>query len=460
MISSLTKSAQSDSLKGDNAPKPRVLLTDGNLAMRDLTWQRRTAGWLAILVFCLASGLARPQSQPEQQSKQDIPNAPSASRPPQLFPATSPPVQPSPPAFGEASPPVPEGGATSEPSRHDELYEINTTVNQVMVPVMVKDDRGRLTSGLLPKDFSVYEDGVKQKMTFFTSDPFALSVAVIFDLGMPDSAVQKANQTFPALEGAFSQFDEVSIYTYSSTFSKVSNFAAAGKQVTAKLNTLKSTSGRNNGPPVTSGPLGPQGPIIINGVPVNSPVVNGVLVNSPVVPVVAPSNEAHVLNDTILAAALDLGKRNRTRRKIILIISDGREFGSKASYSGVLKILLTNGIVVYGIATEGSAIPGYNELARLHVPGFGYSNILPKYSDATGGWLYTEFSRSAIEDTYPRALSDARNQYTLGYVTRVTANTAYREIEVRVGRPSCETSERPCVSVYAKGGYYPVPPGR
>jgi VWFA-related protein len=459
VISSLTKSAQSDSLKGDNAPKPRVLLADGNPAMRDLTWQRRTSGWLAILVFCLASGLARPQSQPEQQSKQDIPDAPSASRPPQLFPATSPPVQPSPPAFGEASPPVPEGGATSEPSRQDELYEINTNVNQVMVPVMVKDDRGRLTSGLLPKDFSVYEDGVKQKMTFFTSDPFALSVAVIFDLGMPDSAVQKANQTFPALEGAFSQFDEVSIYTYRSTFSKVSNFAAVGKQVTAKLKTLKSTSGRSNGPPVTSGPLGPQGPII-NGVSVNSPVVNGVPVNSPVVPVVAPSKEAHVLNDTILAAALDLGKRDRTRRKIILIISDGRESGSKASYSGVLKILLTNGIVVYGIATEGSAIPGYNELARLHVPGFGYSNILPKYSDATGGWLYTGFSRSAIEDTYACALSDARNQYTLGYVTRVTASTAYREIEVRVGRPSCETSERPCVSVYSKGGYYPVPPGR
>jgi VWFA-related protein len=418
--------------------------------MRDLTWKRRTAAWLAILVFCLASGLARPQSQPEQQPKQDIPDAPSAPWPPQLFPATFPPVQSSPPAFEEASPRlVPEGGATPEPSPQDELYEINTNVNQVMVPVMVKDDRGWLTSGLLPKDFSVYEDGVKQKMNFFTSDPFALSVAVIFDLGMPDSAVQKVNQSFPALEGAFSQFDEVSIYTYSSTFSKVSNFAAAGKQVTATLDTLKSTSGRNNGPPVTSGPLGPQGPII-NGVPVNSPVL----------PVVTPPKEARVVNDTILAAALDLGKRDRTRRKIILIISDGREFGSKASYSGVLKILLTNGIVVYGIATEGSAIPGYNELARLHMPGFGYSNILPKYSDATGGWLYTEFSRSAIEHTYARVLSDARNQYTLGYVTRATASTAYREIEVRVGRPSCETSERPCVSVYAKGGYYPVPPGR
>jgi len=440
--------------------------------MRELTWKRWTEGWLAILVFCLTSGLARPQSQPEQQPLQDIPDAPSTFRPPQMFPATPRPVQPSPPAFGEASPQpkpaqaqeestptprsplsiktVPEGGATPEPeSPQNELYAINSNVNQVMVPVMVKDDSGHLTSGLLPKDFSVYEDGVKQKMNFFTSDPFALSAAVIFDLGMPDIGVQKVNQTLPALEAAFSQFDEVSIYTYSSTFSKVSNFAAAGKQLTATLNTLKSTSGHNNGPPVTNGPLGPQGPII-DGVPVNSAVL----------PVVTAPKEAHVLNDTILAAALDLRKRDRNRRKIIFIISDGREFGSKASYSSVLKALLTNGIIVYGIAIEGSAIPGYNKLARLHLPGFGYSNILPKYSNATGGWLYTEFSPSAIEDTYARALSDVRHQYTLGYVTRVTASTAYREIEVRVGRPSCEMFERPCVSVYAKDGYYPVPPSR
>ena len=435
--------------------------------MLELT-RKRPAGWVAIWAFCLATVGVWAQSQPSQQ---EIPDAPSASRPVQPFPSTPPAAKPVPPASGEASPQpapaapsgqeeeapaprpplniqtVPEGGATPAASNaQDELYKMIVKVNQVVVPVMVKDDTGRLVAGLLPKDFSIYEDGVKQKMNFFTSDPFALSAAVIFDLGMPDSAVQKVNQTFPALEGAFSQFDEVSIYTYSSTFSRVSDSAAVGKQLTATLNTLKSASGRNNGPPVTSGPLSSQGPI-----------VNGVPVDSPVVPVVTPAKEAHVLNDAILAAAQDLGKRDRTRRKIIFVISDGREFGSKASYSDVLKVLLTNGIIVYGVAAEGSAIPLYNKLERLHLPRFGYSNILPKYTNATGGWLYTEFSRSAIEDTYARALSDARNQYTLGYVTRATASTSYRQIEVRVDRPGCDRAERPCVSVYAKDGYYPLP---
>src|SRR5439155_1423728 len=77
----------------------------------------------------------------------------------------------------------------------DDLYKIVTNVNQVLVPVMVKDGSGRLVNGLLPRDFSVYEDGKKQKLNFFTTDPFALSAAVIFDTGLPDVALEKVKQT-------------------------------------------------------------------------------------------------------------------------------------------------------------------------------------------------------------------------------------------------------------------------
>ena len=45
-------------------------------------------------------------------------------------------------------------------------------------------------------------------------------------MGMPDVAVQKVNQTFSALEGAFSQFDEVSLYTYSTSVGQGDRFRA------------------------------------------------------------------------------------------------------------------------------------------------------------------------------------------------------------------------------------------
>jgi VWFA-related protein len=294
-----------------------------------------------------------------------------------------------------------------------------------------------MVDGLLPKDFSVVENGAKQQLSFFSSDPFALSVAIVLDLGMPDSAVQKVNETFPALVGAFAPYDEVSLYTYSSTVSQVSDFAGVTQKLAALLNQMKTERGHNNGVPVLSGPMA------------SGPIVNGIPVGSPTQPVNTPPKEAHVLNDAILQAALDLSQRDRTRRKIIFVISDGREYGSKASYSDVLKLLLTHEIQVKAVAVEAAA-------EKLHLPYQGYGNLLPKYTSATGGGLpYTELSRNAIEETYAEAMGEARNQYTLGYTPRrgdKPTTSAYRSIEVLVDRPD--------LKIYAKDGYYAVPAAR
>ena len=372
----------------------------------------------------------------------------SVPAPPPGTPSSDEPAQPAPPLNVKT---VPEGGATPDQNaagvtpangagKNEELFKIVANVNQVLIPVRVTDGSGRMENGLLPKDFSIYEEGKKQTLNFFTSDPFALSAAIVLDLGMPDIAVQKVNQTFTALQGAFSPYDEVSVYTYSSTVGKATDFGAAGQRLTSAMMELKTVRGRNNGPPVLGGPLGSQGPMV-NNVPIDP--------GAPIV--VTPPKESHVLNDAILAAALDLSRRDRSRRKIIFIISDGREYRSTASYSDVLKVLLSNGIAVYGVGVESAAIPGYNKLERLHIPRFGYSDILPKYASATAGELFTEYSKANIESIYSRAFGDARNQYTLGYVTRATPSSAYRQIEVRVSRPE--------VKVFAKDGYYPLPRG-
>lgn len=423
----------------------------------------RIASLGMVLSFVAAPGVAQ---STQGQSGQDIPDAPSAVKPPQNFPnvptisppgSTAPaPAQDSKPEAAPATsspagqpPPVridtvPEGGATAEkggPSPgQEQLYKITTNVNQVMVPVRVLDSDGRPIDGLLAKNFTVLEDNIEQKMNFFTSDPFTLSAAVVIDTGMADVAVQKINETYTALQGAFSPYDEVSVYTFSSTWSRAADFSAAGRQLQATLDQLKSVRGRNNGPPVTSGPLGPGGPNV-NGYPLD-----------PSAPTVyTPPKETHVLNDAILAAARDLSKRDRSRRKVIFIISNGREWGSRASYKDVLKVLLANGILVYGVGVEEAAIPGYNKV-KFHLPKFGYTDLLPKYANATGGEVTNDYRRDSIEAAYVQAVGDARNLYTLGYTTRVTPSSTYRQIEVRVDLPN--------VKVYAKDGYYPLPPVR
>jgi VWFA-related protein len=443
--------------------------------------------WIVLCSLLLESVLAMgqagapapaPQSPPQEQknseqkpANESIPDAPSTVQPPQPAPQLPTPdtsAQPQAPAPANQPPPreatpvertpstpppvnvrtVPQGGATRQESgTQEELFTIVRNINQVLVPVTVKDESGRLVNGLVAKDFVIKENGKRETLNFFTSDPFALSAAVILDLGMKDVDVQRVNHTFPALEGAFSEFDEVSIYSYSNAVSQLSSWAAAGQKFSETMASLANARGRNNGPPVTGGPLGPQGPTI-NNMPVD-----------PAAPTVyTPAQESHVLNDAILRAALDLAKRDKTRRKIIFVISDGREYRSDASYQDVLKVLLSNNIMVYAIGVGGSAIPGYNKLEKLHLPRFGYSDILPKYANATGGEVLNEITRSGIEDAYTRLFGDARNQYTLGYVTHESPSGVHRDIEILVDRPSCKRSSiRPCVDVTAKEGYYPVP---
>ena len=404
--------------------------------------------WYGLAVGGLSLLLAWGTGWAQQDKQQDIPDAPSTVQPPAPFPAeTAPAAKEQPPAVNAAPPEAAEPTApepvTSVPpadsNSRDDLPRYTVRVNFVLVPVTVKDPDDRLVNGLLPKDFAIYENGERQKMTFFTSDPFPLSAAVVFDLGMPDSDVQKVNQSFPALQGAFSQFDEVSLYTYSSTVSQVKDFGVAGRQLAETLGELQTKRGRNDGPPVLGGPFGPQGP-----------TVNNAPVGHPVPPIVTAPKEGHVINDAILMAAIDLSHRERTRRKIIFVISNGREFGSKASYSDVLKVLQTNGITVYGLGLGSNIVPGLSRLEKLHIPRLGTDNILPKYASATGGELFAGLSRQEIHEVYARAIGDARNQYTIGYNTKATPSSAYREIEVRVARPD--------LKVYARAGYFPTPP--
>jgi VWFA-related protein len=337
---------------------------------------------------------------------------------------------------------VPAGSAPrNQINPTDSIYKITVSSNFVQIPVMVKDSDGRRVDGLRPSDFTVLENGKKQTLTFFSSDPFQLSVAVLLDVGMPDVAVQKVNQTYSALVGAFSPYDEVAVYTYSGTVSQVSDFTSNSARLTNIFDEMKLVRGKNNGPAVLNGPFSSNVPTV-NGAPVGGPTI---------APVNTPPKEAHVLNDAILRAALDLSKREKTRRKVIFVISDGREYGSQASYRDVLRVLQSHDIQVKAVVVDTGALPVFRQIEKFRLKGQGYSDILPRYAYATGGGqIFPELSRNAIEDAYADLTSEARNQYTLGYSPKaVVSNSPYRSIEVLVDKKS--------VKVSAKDGYYPAP---
>lgn len=389
-----------------------------------------------------------------QQPQQNIPDAPQPkTSQPNQFPDDAPPA----PKNTRSSDPVPGAPASSTPAPAaaqgsdvlstdlSQFGKFVVSVNFVQVPVTVKDNNGHMVPGLAPADFTILEDGNPQTLRFFTSDPFPLSAAVVIDTELPAGTMKKVNESLPALLGAFSQFDEVALYRYGHTVQQATAFTGAANVSPAMMSRVK-RPGREGGPPAVFGPIS-QGPSI-NGHEADPGVRSSGVGGGTTVP--PPVQESYVLNDAILRAAQDLAKRPRERRRIIFVVSDGRENGSTAPYDDVKRVLLSNNITVYGLGVDTAAMPLYDKLNRTRIPGFGYGNILPRYAIDTGGDVTAQFDRASIEQAYSKITEQARNQYTLGYNAKATASGGYRNIEVKVHRPS--------LMVTAKTGYYPLPP--
>ena len=405
------------------------------------------------LIFALSGVVFAAQGQqplpdapkPQEQSQQSLPEAPQPkAQPANQFPDNAPPSPKNvhsedPPATPTPTPqrPTAQSGVVMD---RGQLPVFSISVNFVQVPVTVRDGSGRIIPGLGPADFKIFEDGVPQQLKFFTADPFPLSAAIVVATDLPATSMKKVNDTLPALIAAFSEFDEVSLYRYGHTVQQISGFTAATSVPTASLNRIKKP-GREGGPPMVGGPFG-GGPSV-NGHPVTDPNAGGHDVPT------AP-REFYVLNDAILRAAQDLSRREKSRRRIIFVISDGRELGSNANFDEVKKVLLSQNISVYGVGVDTASIPIYDKLNRIRVPGFGTGNILARYVTETAGDMKAEFDRQGIESAYAKIADTARNQYTLGYTTQATKASTYRTIDVRVLRPN--------LNVIAKPGYYPLPP--
>jgi VWFA-related protein len=310
--------------------------------------------------------------------------------------------------------------------------QIRTRVDLVVVPVTVKTKADKLVTGLTKDDFTILEDGRKQTITNFTIDPVPLSAAVLIDTGVSESSLSKVQKTFPALAGAFSEFDEVSVYRFDKFVKKVLDFSRESAVVETSMKTL----GDIKGDPIPYPPA-PGGPFSIPG-----PVINGAAVVPP--GQIGPASTARpkrikVLNDAIFAAASDLAQRERDRRKIVLVISDGYNEGSDHSYDDTVKSLLETGIEVYAVGLDE------NVLTRA-------LSLLNKYAKATGGDAYFVSSIQNIEQSYATAAEAARNQYVLGYIStnRVDGPApVFRDIQVAVARAGFETLHR--------RGYYQFP---
>jgi VWFA-related protein len=326
-------------------------------------------------------------------------------------------------------------------------YVIHTGVNFVEIPFTVKDNKGNPVAGLTWRDVRVYENNLRQQLALFTTDAFPLSVALVIDQSMTFDNMAKVNNSLGALQGAFTPYDEIAVFTYNNGPKMVTAFTAGpSARLTQALERSKQT-GRE---PMmySSGPLS-QNININNGQDrYTDPNTNSSHGTSQLAIPNVPK-EVHTLNDAILEAATALAKTAPGRRRIVYVISDGKEYGSKAKFSEVIKYLNTNKIAVYGTLVGDSALPVTGFLDRMHLPLMMRDNILPAYAKQTGGNFDGEFRQRGIETSFAKIAEEVRTQYTVGYYTHEPfIDGKYRSVEVKVLRPN--------LTVISKPGYWPT----
>jgi VWFA-related protein len=337
-------------------------------------------------------------------------------------------------------PEVPESGQMQK-----DLATFRTTVNFVSVPTTVLDKKHQQVAGLTWRDFQIFENNQRERIAFFSADSVPLSVALVIDQSLPRDTMKKVNDSLAAIQGAFTPADEIAVFTYADGVNNPTDFTAAlGTRLPAVLQASK-RDGEYLGSPINSGPFygGPR----INGQSVD-PNLEPQRGNSGVG--VIPK-EIHTLNDAILAAGKSLSTRPQGTRRVIYVLSDGKESRSKATFHEVVRYLETNQIAVYGTLVGDSATWGLGYLDKIKLPLLPLSpdNILPRYTNATGGHLYSEFSENGIQRSFAQLAELARTQYTIGYYSQLAVlDGKYRKLDVRVLRPNLD--------VVAKDGYYPT----
>src|ERR1700720_3961377 len=272
---------------------------------------------------------------------------------------------------------------------------IRIPVNQVIVPVTVKDHSGRPVPDPTKDDFRIFEDRVEQRIAYFSNEAFPLSMVILIDNDLKRKDAEEVAASLRSIVAGISAADEAYVCRFDQFFHEGKGFT---KDQDKLLTEIKRTELD------TEPAVAPPSPAMNDG-----PVINGhsAIGDSPnVAPTVniVKGQTTKALDDAVYSAAQVLKDRGRERRKIIFLISDGAN-GIRTNthdYKSTVKELLRYGISVYSVAVSSAYFE--RRFSRL-----------VDYAHDSGGDVYFAAKRTTMEELYSRVTEEARNQYTLAY---------------------------------------------
>ena len=270
-------------------------------------------------------------------------------------------------------------------------------IDIVSLNVTVVDPETHYVTGLDQGDFSVFEDGVKQDVTFFNRTQLPIAMAILLDTSASmEDKLKTAQEAAIGFAKRLRESDLAEIIDFDSRVEILEKFTN-DKEILEKAILQTSAGGSTS------------------------------------------------LHNAIYISLKELKKvqarsADEVRRQAIVVLSDGEDTSSLVSFEEVLDLAKRSETSIYAIglrAKDAATSRGFREAEF----------VLRQLAQETGGRSFFPSKIDDLNGVYAEIADELASQYTLGYSSRnAKRDGAYRRIVVQVGRAN--------VTPRTKRGYY------
>jgi Ca-activated chloride channel homolog len=309
--------------------------------------------------------------------------------------------------------------AVSVTAQSTDGFRFRSGVELVNVTATVTDDTGRFVSGLLKEDFTVYDDGTRQDVTYFSNDRVPVSLGILLDTSgsMTSDKIATAKAAIQRfIYDLLGKDDEL-------FFMEFANHPRLAQQWTRDRRLISRAVERVN----------PSG--------------------------------GTAMYDAI-ADAIPFASAGENRKKAILVISDGNDSNSNTSVGELRQLIRESEVLVYALGVDGTGrssssgrvspptvqipiptpfpfpIPGRRRPAFPQITG-GILNrntsgervnadALHQITDDTGGRTEIVRGFDGLDAATARIADELSKQYYLGYASSGEKDGRWHAIRVEV----------------------------
>jgi VWFA-related protein len=296
---------------------------------------------------------------------------------------------------------------------------LKTNVHLVLVPTTVTSKRSDLIDGLSAEDFIVTDDGVRQKVRMDTSDTVLAPVSLVVlvqSSGISTPALARIRLVGPMIQPlVIGERGQAAVIAYDTEARVFQEFTTDGTKIRKAFENIEPRT----------------------------------------------IKQAKLI-DAVIEGMKMLGTRPENYRRIMMVLGESRDRGSKHKLAEAVEMAQRAGVVIYSLtysaqgqawtssADDDPSMPGdadyvgaIGEVARL-----AEKNDANAFARATGGRHLSFLTEKSLQTAMSRLGEEIHSQYLLSFVPTDTKNLGLHRIEVKVAK-------FPNAVVRARAGYWP-----